>query len=45
MAEPDLERRLALLREKGGTSILWPLVVAVLLTALMVLASLVGEAD
>jgi hypothetical protein len=38
-AEPDLERRLALLRAKGGTSILWPLVVAALLIAVAILAT------
>jgi hypothetical protein len=38
-AEPELERRLALLRKKGGTSILWPLLVAALLIALSVAAA------
>jgi hypothetical protein len=36
LAEPDLERRLALLRRKGGTSVLWPLLVAALLIAAIV---------
>jgi hypothetical protein len=39
LAEPDLERRLALLRRKGGTSVLWPLVVAALLIAAIVLGA------
>jgi hypothetical protein len=32
--EPDLERRLALLRKKGGTSLLWPLLAAAILVGL-----------
>jgi hypothetical protein len=37
-AEPDLERRLALLRKKGGTSILWPILAAAVLIALSMAA-------
>lgn len=37
-AEPDLERRLVLLRKKGGTSILWPLLAAAALVALAMVA-------
>jgi Protein of unknown function (DUF2628) len=37
-AEPDLERRLALLRKKGGTSILWPLLTAAALFSLTMLS-------
>jgi hypothetical protein len=44
-AEPDLERRLALLREKSGTSILWPVVVGALLVAVATLATFADAAE
>jgi hypothetical protein len=44
-AEPDLERRVALLRERGRTSIRWPLVVGALLVAVATLATFADAAE